>query len=152
MCGGDNGKCFLKLAREQAGNSDVVVINHSLLMADLNSSGSVLPDFGALIIDEAHHLEDQATQAFGFHLSHSLAGESLAHLRGRDSLFSQVERLIEPLKINSEDRKNLLNRGEEIGSYVRDLQNGFNSLFSHATELMKNPNSTGKFLLSLIHI
>ena len=146
MCGGDNGKCFLKQAREQAGNSDVVVINHSLLMADLNSSGSVLPDFGALIIDEAHHLEDQATQAFGFHLSHSLAGESLAHLRGRDSLFSQVERLIEPLKINSEDRKNLLNRGEEIGSYVRDLQNGFNSLFSHATELMKNPNSTGKFL------
>ena len=146
MCGGDNGKCFLKQAREAAGNSDVVVINHSLLMADLNSSGSVLPDFGALIIDEAHHLEDQATQAFGFHLSHSLAGESLAHLRGRDSLFSQVERLIEPLKINSEDRRNLLNLGEGIASSVRDLQNAFNSLFSYATELMKNLNSTGKSL------
>ena len=146
MCGGDNGKCFLRQAREEAANSDVVVINHSLLMADLNSSGSVLPDFGALIIDEAHHLEDQATQAFGFHLSHSLTGESLSHLRGRDSLFSQLERLIEPLKINSEDRKNLLNLGEGIGSSVRDLQNGFNSLFSFATEIMKNPKATEKSL------
>ncbi len=146
MCGGDNGKCFLKQARENAGSSDVVVINHSLLMANLNSSGSVLPDFGALIIDEAHHLEDQATQAFGFHLSHSIAGEALVHLRGRESLLSQVERLIEPLKINSEDRKNLFNLGERISSSVRDLQNNFNSLFSYATEIMRNLNPTEKSL------
>ena len=106
----------------------------------------ITPDFGALIIDEAHHLEDQATQAFGFHLSHALTGESLSHLRGRASLFSQLERLIEPLKINSEDRKNLLNLGEGIGSSVRDLQNGFNSLFSFATEIMKSPKATEKSL------
>ena len=137
MCGGDNGKCFLKQAREEASTSDLVVVNHSLLMADLKSGRSLLPEFGALVIDEAHHLEDQATQAFGFQVSHGLAGETLSSLRGRDSIFSNINTLLTPLKINSEDVRGLLNASESVALSLKNLQDSFNILFSSATGIMK---------------
>ncbi len=137
MCGGYNGKCFLKQAREEASTSDLVVVNHSLLMADLKSGRSLLPEFGALVIDEAHHLEDQATQAFGFQVSHGLAGETLSSLRGRDSIFSNIETLFAPLKMNAEDVRGLSNSSESVALSLKSLQDSFNTLFSSATEIMK---------------
>jgi len=137
MCGGDNGKCFLKQAREEASTSDLVVVNHSLLMADLKSGRSLLPEFGALVIDEAHHLEDQATQAFGFQVSHGLAGETLSSLRGRDSIFSNINTLLTPLKMNAEDVRGLLNASESVALSLKNLQDNFNILFSSATGIMK---------------
>ena len=137
MCGGYNGKCFLKQAREEANNSDLVVVNHSLLMADLKSGRSLLPEFEALVIDEAHHLEDQATQAFGFQVSHGLAGETLSSLRGRDSIFSNINALFTPLKMNAEDVSRLSRSSESVALSLTKLQDSFNILFSSATEIMK---------------
>ena len=57
LCKGINGACFLRSARDKASSSHLVITNHSLLMADIASDGSVLPDYDILIIDEAHHLE-----------------------------------------------------------------------------------------------
>ncbi|MCC6792591.1 MAG: DEAD/DEAH box helicase family protein, partial [Thermomicrobiales bacterium] len=58
-------QCFLFRARRNAENAHVVVVNHALLLSDTGDAGSILPDFERLIIDEAHHLEDQATSQFG---------------------------------------------------------------------------------------
>jgi ATP-dependent DNA helicase DinG len=63
--------CFAMRARAAARLADVVVVNHSLLFRDLavrhDSDGyaTVLPDADVIVIDEAHHLEDEATDAFG---------------------------------------------------------------------------------------
>ncbi len=141
MCGGYNGKCFLKQAREEANNSDLVVVNHSLLMADVKSGRSLLPEFGALVIDEAHHLEDQATQAFGFQVSHGLAGETLSSLRGRDSIFSNINALLTPLNMNTEDVSRLSRSSESVALSLTKLQDSFNTLFSFATEIMKQSTS-----------
>jgi len=54
--------CYVHRARAEAERADLVVVNHSLLLADAAQGGGVLPDFQHLIIDEAHHLEDAATQ------------------------------------------------------------------------------------------
>ena len=54
--------CFVHRARAEAEQADVVVVNHALLLADAQTGGGVLPDFNHLVIDEAHHLEDAATQ------------------------------------------------------------------------------------------
>ena len=55
--------------RQKAAESDVVIVNHHLLCADASvrqsSYGEVIPDCHYAIIDEAHHLEDVATQYFG---------------------------------------------------------------------------------------
>lgn len=61
-----DGTCFLQRARREAESSHVVVVNHSLLLSNAAVGGTVLPPFDRLIVDEAHHLEDEATRQFGF--------------------------------------------------------------------------------------
>jgi predicted DnaQ family exonuclease/DinG family helicase len=55
--------CYVHRARAEAEQADLVVVNHALLLADAAQGGSILPGFEHLVIDEAHHLEDAATQA-----------------------------------------------------------------------------------------
>ena len=71
-CSADNspyvaeGTCFLQRARKQAEAAHLVVVNHALLLSDIAHGGRVLPPYEHLIIDEAHHLEGEATRQFGF--------------------------------------------------------------------------------------
>ncbi|MGH7610533.1 MAG: ATP-dependent DNA helicase, partial [Candidatus Dormibacteria bacterium] len=58
-----DGRCFMVQARVRAREADLLVVNHALLLADADSGGAVLPEFHHLIVDEAHHLEEAATQA-----------------------------------------------------------------------------------------
>lgn len=59
-------QCFLYRARREAEAAHVVIVNHALLLSDLGEGSGVLPGYDRLIVDEAHHLEDQATKQFGF--------------------------------------------------------------------------------------
>ena len=63
------GACFVLRARRKAEGAHLVVVNHALLLSDLAISGGVLPEYGHLVIDEAHHLEEEATNQLGFTLS-----------------------------------------------------------------------------------
>lgn len=62
------GTCFFYRARARAERAHIVIINHALLLSDLALESRVLPEFKYLIIDEAHHLEEQATEQFGIHV------------------------------------------------------------------------------------
>nr|WP_303646095.1 helicase C-terminal domain-containing protein [Candidatus Solincola tengchongensis] len=62
-------RCFVERARALAATSLVVVVNHALLLSQICTSGGetsdlVLPPYRHLVVDEAHHLEEVATQAF----------------------------------------------------------------------------------------
>ena len=63
------GDCFVTLMRQRAAESDVVIVNHHLLCADASvrksAFGEVIPSCTTLVVDEAHQLEDVATQYFG---------------------------------------------------------------------------------------
>jgi ATP-dependent DNA helicase DinG len=65
--------CFVTRMRQRAAESDVVIVNHHLLCADAavrqNAYGEVIPACHRAIVDEAHQLEDVATQYFGFGIS-----------------------------------------------------------------------------------
>lgn len=65
--------CFVTRMRQRAAESDVVIVNHHLLCADAavrrSAYGEVIPACSSAIIDEAHQLEDVATQYFGFSVS-----------------------------------------------------------------------------------
>jgi len=69
----DYDRCFLTLMRQKAMESDIVIVNHHLFFADLSvrkaEMAAILPDYSAVIFDEAHDLEDIATEYFGFHVS-----------------------------------------------------------------------------------
>jgi len=65
--------CFITRMRAGADSADIVIVNHHLFFADLNVRGNqfgkVLPDYGAVIFDEAHLIEDIAADYFGFQVS-----------------------------------------------------------------------------------
>jgi ATP-dependent DNA helicase DinG len=67
------GDCFVTLMRQRAAESDVVIVNHHLLCADAqlrkSAYGEVIPSCATLVVDEAHQLEDVATQYFGIAIS-----------------------------------------------------------------------------------
>jgi ATP-dependent DNA helicase DinG len=69
----DFDPCFITRMRNRAQEADIVVVNHHLFFADLslrNSMyGSVLPDYTAVILDEAHLIEDVASEYFGSQVS-----------------------------------------------------------------------------------
>jgi ATP-dependent DNA helicase DinG len=57
--------CFYLRARESWEHSSILIVNHSLLFADLATEADLLPESGAVILDEAHRIEDAAIRHFG---------------------------------------------------------------------------------------
>ena len=66
-------ECFVTRMRQRAAESDLVIVNHHLLCADAavrqSAYGEVIPSCSYAVIDEAHQLEDVATQYFGISVS-----------------------------------------------------------------------------------
>jgi ATP-dependent DNA helicase DinG len=65
--------CYVTRMRQRAAESDLVIVNHHLLCADASvrqsSYGEVIPECHYAVLDEAHQLEDVATQYFGIAIS-----------------------------------------------------------------------------------
>ena len=72
-------QCFITTMRRKALESDIVIVNHHLFFADLSikqqaagaPDAGILPEAAAVIFDEAHELEDIASQYFGVALSNA---------------------------------------------------------------------------------
>src|SRR5687768_4658190 len=69
----DYEPCFVTRMRQRALDADIIVVNHHLFFADLalrnGAYGAVLPDYAAVILDEAHQIEDVASEYFGVQVS-----------------------------------------------------------------------------------
>lgn len=68
-----HAECFITRMRQRAAESDLVIVNHHLLCADAavrqSAYGEVIPSYAYAVVDEAHRLEDVATQYFGVAVS-----------------------------------------------------------------------------------
>ena len=56
--------CYVHQMRERAASAQVIVVNHTLLLLDAAMGGFLLPERDVIILDEAHHLEEEATRSF----------------------------------------------------------------------------------------
>lgn len=64
----DFGRCFYYQSRKGINQADILVVNHALFFADLvarSGGAGILPDYSAVVLDEAHTLEDAAVDQFG---------------------------------------------------------------------------------------
>lgn len=66
-------RCFLTLMHQRAAESDIIIVNHHLFFADLavrdEDFGGIIPEYAAVVLDEAHEIEDVAGQYFGIGVS-----------------------------------------------------------------------------------
>jgi ATP-dependent DNA helicase DinG len=65
--------CFITAMHQRAQEADLIIVNHHLFFADLairqDDFGSILPEYSAVIFDEAHEIEDVASDYFGRQIS-----------------------------------------------------------------------------------
>jgi ATP-dependent DNA helicase DinG len=92
----DYQRCFITEMRRRALESDIVIVNHHLFFADLSvkqeaggaPDAGILPEASAVIFDEAHELEEVASNYFGLSVSNvrfeELARDTDALLRGKE--------------------------------------------------------------------
>jgi ATP-dependent DNA helicase DinG len=134
-------ECFVTRMRQRAAESDVVIVNHHLLCADASvrqsNYGEVIPAFTRVILDEAHQLEDVATQYFGF---------SVSNYRF-DELARDVERLtIEDRAAKVELAKSLDRLRDRARAFFTDLA------FAHRGDgRVKNEDRVRATTASLAH-
>jgi len=66
-------RCFITKMHQKAQESDIIIVNHHLLFADLavkrEDLSGIIPEYYAVIFDEAHDIEDVAGQYFGTGIS-----------------------------------------------------------------------------------
>ena len=81
----DYDACFITRMRQRAADADLVIVNHHLFFADLalrgGEYGQVIPDYGAVIFDEAHQVEDVAAEYFGAQVSNYQVEDVLRDLQ-----------------------------------------------------------------------
>ncbi len=97
-------ECFVTRMRQRAAESDIVIVNHHLLCADASvrqsTYGEVIPACHYAVLDEAHQLEDVATQYFGVAVSNYRVddlvgdGERTINLGGVDDAEGDLRRIL----------------------------------------------------------
>ncbi|MGD8237925.1 MAG: helicase C-terminal domain-containing protein [Armatimonadota bacterium] len=75
--------CPVERMRRRAENADLIIANHALVFAD--AASQTLPDYARLVLDEAHNVEDVATDQFGLEASRYGLTRLVQLLRGRSS-------------------------------------------------------------------
>ena len=100
-------RCFITEMHRRAADADLIIVNHHLFFADLalrqDDFGSILPEYSAVIFDEAHEIEDVASDYFGRQVSNyrleELARDAEQAMRitqsGKPPLLRRVTRLRE---------------------------------------------------------
>lgn len=103
-------RCFVTNMRRKALESELIIVNHHLFFADLSikqqaggaQDAGILPDACAVIFDEAHELEEVASNYFGIGLSTTrfdeLARDTETLLRAKEATSSGIESALATLK------------------------------------------------------
>lgn len=113
--------CPFHLARAELDNSQVLVVNHALLLADLASGGSILPkpEDCIYVIDEAHHLADSGRDFF--------AAEAALNFDAKqwqdqiDKLYQQLQKEL-PQQSAIRDCLKLLDLSQDFFATIKPVQ------------------------------
>lgn len=146
-------ECFAELAKKRAWESEIIVVNHSVLITDLQlrekSGGaiSLLPELGSVVVDEAHELEEYATSALGSEMTQ----RKITTLATDVAAFCEIPQLVGPTTAAAQALFDRLNRLMPRGGRERtvqitdndrlDLQQPFMALIDAIRELSKDVKS-----------
>jgi ATP-dependent DNA helicase DinG len=109
-------RCFITLMHQRAMESDIIIVNHHLFFADLslkdaNYEGGILPEYHAVVFDEAHEIESVAGDYFGT----SVSNYKLQDLRRDLSVLGSMK------KFGTPELDRILQRLDELTRQFFDL-------------------------------
>lgn len=149
LCSGQKCKqfdrCFITEMHRRAAASDIIIVNHHLFFADLavrdQAYSAILPDYSAVVFDEAHEIEDVAGQYFGMSVSNLQIQELIKDVSAisRQKLFATPE--LDRSLIHLGERTH-----EFFGLFPQEGRQGFNA---QASFVENNEEIYGELLFSL---
>jgi ATP-dependent DNA helicase DinG len=151
MCAGQKCKqferCFITDMHRRALQSDIIIVNHHLFFADLAvreqafGGGAIIPDYSAVVFDEAHEIEDVAGQYFGISVSSLQVQELIKDTSAvsRRKLFSTPE--IDRSLVQLGDRAE-----QFFGLFPQEGRQGFRD---HAGFLERHSDAYTELMLAL---
>src|SRR6266853_3502906 len=159
--------CFVTGMHQRAQEADLIIVNHHLFFADLalkqDDFGSILPEYSAVVFDEAHEMEDVASDYFGRQISNFRfeelardADQTLRLLRlGSPSLLRKTQRIRERSRgffelfpardgrfsFGRNERAAFLEQNREVydslGTSLKSLETEFAALAQKPEELLR---------------
>jgi ATP-dependent DNA helicase DinG len=151
-------RCFLTEMHRRAHESDIIIVNHHLFFADLavkdDDFGGIIPEYAAVVFDEAHEIEDVAGRYFGVGISNyqfqELVRDIAAVSRAKQFGSGELDRVLDTLDDRaqqffllfgeSEGRVAFKNHAaffEQHGEALEDLLRALELIGSHL-QLVKN--------------
>lgn len=117
--------CFVTQARRRAQEAKIIVVNHHLFFADLalrkTTYAEILPEYDAVIFDEAHHLEDVASAYFGMQISNYRISELIGDIKrwmDKEAVADKsIEKVIKELGVDGSSLFSLMAFGLYEGRY-----------------------------------
>ncbi len=115
LCSGQKCKqferCFITQMQQRAHESDIIIVNHHLFFADLavkdEDFGGVIPEYAAVVFDEAHEIEDVAGRYFGVSVSNyqfqELVRDIAAMSRAKQFGSGELDRVLDRLAVLAEE-------------------------------------------------
>lgn len=161
-------RCFITEMRRRMAESDIIIVNHHLFFADMrvkmdtdNESG-VLPEFAAVVFDEAHELESVASDYFGITVSNlqfdELARDIQVTLQQKNAITPGLLQALARLKDRAQFLFGLLPPGqgrmafedragflEENGSDYQVLMDTLSWVHSELEQVPEKPEEIGNF-------
>lgn len=147
-----DGRDFFYRARQRAESAHIVIVNHALLLSDMLTDNRVLPAYEYLVIDEAHHLEDQATNQLGFKAERSDVASILTDLGGsgrnnRPGFLSDLSGRVQRSKLPAQAKQRTAEHIQVQERTVQRLENHlyrlFNALEAFAEEQVEEGRQKG---------
>lgn len=162
--------CAFQLARRRWQQADVLILNHYLFFTNVNSGRTYLPAADVVVFDEAHSIEDVASEQLGFSVSFSdmmeiaerfhrrgrrktilsrIGRESLRKkaLGGHEALFAELQRFFESLRdlLPAGRLSHRLKEPPGIGAEMMTAYRGFYALLDDIYEQMDDDESRAEF-------
>ncbi|MDT8306225.1 MAG: helicase C-terminal domain-containing protein [Anaerolineae bacterium] len=137
-------RCPLHMARRRAEQAHILIVNHSLLLADVAAGNRVLPPYTDLIVDEAHHLEAAVTDGLSFRADRRYLETLLDQITGSGgSLVTDLQARVRaalPAQVSATIEA-YTERLRDVAREARDRLDDFFNTLEYFLQDYANPNS-----------
>lgn len=128
-------RCYWRKARRKASQADIVIVNHSLLFADVGCERTLLPEHDTLILDEAHNVERVATDHFGIEVTGARIRREADKIVSTGGLFQSIRRRV-GRRLPKLRRLTISSKTQEIEKSLDEFAGLSERAFSRLSELM----------------
>ncbi|NLO20797.1 MAG: DEAD/DEAH box helicase family protein [Syntrophomonadaceae bacterium] len=140
-------KCFRLKMMRNLHKADIIVVNHALLLSDLQVNHSLLPEYKYLIIDEAHHFDRESFDKLAYTFSYLESSDLLKALYYKDKKFTRG--YLQHLKSRYPNLLEGLNGASEI---VARSMDGLDDIFSILSSSRQSRESSYSMVIEDGHL